>query len=693
MQPERVSDNINRALHTLFDSDERLYLLGEDILDPYGGAFRVTRGLSTSHPDRVLSTPLSESGIVGVANGLALSGNRAIVEIMFGDFLVLGFDQLINFAAKSVAMYGCRVPMPIVVRCPVGGNRGYGPTHSQSLQKHLVGVPHLNLFEMSPFHDAEHLLRTAFDRAEPSVFLEDKVLYTQRMFGGGRVDDLYSFRAVPGPGNWVRVDQHGAGVPDVLLMVGGGMVHRAIEAAHRLYEQEQLVTTLLVPGQLYPLELDEVATIVEAVGLVCVAEEAPVGGTWGAEVAVQLYPRVWDQLKAPIELIASGNSIIPAAPHLEREVLAQSAAIVEAISGLAAHARRRSSRAIRAPLPVPEPAVQAAAGHQIIVPTLNTNDVSCILIDWLLDDGDAVLAGNAIATVETSKATTDIEAEQSGVLRRLRKIGEEVRFGDPIGYIVGPLDLIDVQEPISGPAGSAVGSVAASSSNPLVELVDQPPSRNQSAIAKAVSTSHRTIPAAFGAVDVDLDEALSYLAAASEASGAELDLPSLLVKALAALHVDFPVFFGTVTDGGTVRRLPADIGITVDAGAGLFIPVMRAVDTRSIADIADDLIDIRMAALDGRFDEDQLTGAAISVSLNIADGMAFVQPLILPPQACMVSFAGRRRQLRLGGDGQVRESIFMTVGLAYDHRVINGREATDFLLAFKNTVEHPDGSF
>ncbi|MFC6903137.1 hypothetical protein ACFQGX_49085 [Nonomuraea dietziae] len=146
----RVAEQLNLALHELLKSDPSVHLLGEDLSDPYGGAFKITKGLSTAFGDRVRSTPLSESAIVGVGAGLALAGDKAIVEIMFADFVTLAFDQLVNFAAKSTTMYGRRVPMPLVVRCPSGGGRGYGPTHSQSPQKHLIGVPGLGVHELSP---------------------------------------------------------------------------------------------------------------------------------------------------------------------------------------------------------------------------------------------------------------------------------------------------------------------------------------------------------------------------------------------------------------------------------------------------------------------------------------------------------------------------------------------------------------
>jgi pyruvate/2-oxoglutarate/acetoin dehydrogenase E1 component len=140
-----VLDRLNHALHQALEADERVYILGEDILDPYGGAFKVSRGLSTKYPDRVLTTPISEAAIVGLASGMALKGLLPIVEIMFGDFVTLAADQLVNHAAKFRWMYNDQVRVPLVVRTPMGGRRGYGPTHSQSLEKMFMGIPGLKV--------------------------------------------------------------------------------------------------------------------------------------------------------------------------------------------------------------------------------------------------------------------------------------------------------------------------------------------------------------------------------------------------------------------------------------------------------------------------------------------------------------------------------------------------------------------
>jgi pyruvate/2-oxoglutarate/acetoin dehydrogenase E1 component len=326
----RVSENLNLALGDLLADNPALYLLGEDIVDPYGGAFKVTKGLSTRFPDRVLSTPLSEGGIVGVGAGLALAGDGAVVEIMFGDFAALAFDQLVNFASKSTTMYGRRVPMSLVVRCPTGAGRGYGPTHSQSLQKHFIGVPGLTLHEMSPFHDNRRVLADAHATAGPALFFEDKLLYTRQMFTGGKVDDVFGYRFLDG--DVAQVCVPGTDRFDCALIAPGGLAHRALEAIRSLLLDEEVNCVLLVPSRLHPFDVDPVLSVLRSAGAVCVAEESTAGGTWGAELAQQIHRRLWGTLRRPVTLVHSADSVIPAAAHLEREVVVSAAAIRRAVT-------------------------------------------------------------------------------------------------------------------------------------------------------------------------------------------------------------------------------------------------------------------------------------------------------------------------------------------------------------------------
>ena len=189
---ERCVHELNSALHELFERRDDVYLIGEDLLDPYGGAFKVSQGLSTRWPSRVITTPISEASLVGVTAGMAIRGLRPILEIMFGDFIALGYDQIVNGVSKFREMYDDQVEVPLVVRLPMGGGRGYGPTHSQSLEKTLIGVPNVAVVAMSEFHNVGGLLTAAVEDAEPVFFVENKLMYGRalRRAADGYVGEL-----------------------------------------------------------------------------------------------------------------------------------------------------------------------------------------------------------------------------------------------------------------------------------------------------------------------------------------------------------------------------------------------------------------------------------------------------------------------------------------------------------------------
>jgi pyruvate dehydrogenase E1 component beta subunit len=326
----RVAENLNQALHGVLADDPDVHVLGEDIVDPYGGAFKVTRGLSDRFPDRVHAMPLSESTIAGVAGGLALAGDKAIVEIMFADFVGLAFDAVLNLLSKSVTMYGRRVPMPVVVRCPTGGGRGYGPTHSQSLQKHFLGIPGLSVFEMSPFHDNRDQLDAMLSRGEPCLYFEDKVLYTRAMCAGGVVDELLRYRLVDGVALVYAEEPRAA---SCVLIAPGGVAHRAMAAIRSVLVEDEISCVLLVPGRLYPFDVRPLLPLLVdgAADAVVVAEESTAGGTWGAEVAAAVHEELWGRLRRPVVLAHSADSVIPTAVHLERTVLLREETIRDAI--------------------------------------------------------------------------------------------------------------------------------------------------------------------------------------------------------------------------------------------------------------------------------------------------------------------------------------------------------------------------
>ncbi|WP_210251814.1 alpha-ketoacid dehydrogenase subunit beta [Rhizobium rhizogenes] len=328
-EQQRVSEALNRALHTIAATKADVIFLGEDILDPYGGAFKVSRGLSTQFPGSVFTTPISEQALIGVAAGLALSGNKPIVEIMFGDFIALAFDQILNFATKSVSMYGSALPLNLLVRCPVGAGRGYGPTHSQSLQKHFVGIPNLALYELSPFHDISKLLHHLLELGHPSILFEDKVLYTQRVYRDGVIDDIFSYKFIESANDFAQVYIDNPSPGPSVIISPGGLVSRSLNAARILLIEDGLDNHIIVPSRLYPFDIEPLLELLADAPSILIVEEGTSGGTWGSDVAQRIYERLWGVLKRPLQLISSRDSIIPSAPHLEKNIVIQHGDIIQ----------------------------------------------------------------------------------------------------------------------------------------------------------------------------------------------------------------------------------------------------------------------------------------------------------------------------------------------------------------------------
>lgn len=328
----RMGNALNQALHDLFAARPDLLLLGEDIADPYGGAFGITRGLSTRYPGRVIGTPISEQAIAGMAAGLALTGDQVIIEIMFGDFIGLCFDQILNFLTKSVSMYGRLLPMRVVIRCPVGGNRGYGPTHSQSPQKHFIGVPHLSLYELSPLHAPVTVLNQILDSAEPAIFFEDKVLYTQPPFGCDPSDTIFRCTRIGGRADWAVLDLEGAG-PEWAIVAPGGLSRRVLAAMRQALIENETGCRMLTPSRLFPLDLQPVLPLLDAAERILVVEDGLAGGGWACEIARDIHERLWGRLRHPVRLLQPPCRVIPAAPHLERQLSIQESTVYRALTG------------------------------------------------------------------------------------------------------------------------------------------------------------------------------------------------------------------------------------------------------------------------------------------------------------------------------------------------------------------------
>ncbi len=324
-------EGLRSALFASMEADSRVVVLGEDILDPYGGAFKVTRGLSTAFPDRVLTTPICEGTIAGLAVGLALRGMRPVAELMFGDFVTLAADQIINHAAKFSAMYDGRVDVPLVIRTPMGGGRGYGPTHSQSLETMFLGIPHLTVVAPSLYHDPGEMLRRAVAEPGPVLFVENKLLYPLRIErdGEGRYGRTER-RNASGYSTVGLTNYRDTNEPDVVLVTYGG-ISRFLGPLLDTLAGEEIRLSAHIVGDLKAGPDEEILQAARGAGRVVLVEEGSAEFGWGSAFAARIYDTLGGGLKAPIRRVGALPTVIPAARHLEEEVLVSRARILSAL--------------------------------------------------------------------------------------------------------------------------------------------------------------------------------------------------------------------------------------------------------------------------------------------------------------------------------------------------------------------------
>ena len=283
-----VLERLNFALHHAMETDEHVFVLGEDLLDPYGGAFKVTRGLSTRFPGRVLTTPISEAAIVGVASGMALRGLRPVAEIMFGDFVTLAADQLVNHASKFRWMYNDQVRVPLVVRTPMGGRRGYGPTHSQSLEKMFLGVPGLHVVAPNSLGDPAALLEAAIADDDPVLFVEHKLLYTRPVLEPGK-GDLVDFTISNSDGSYPSHLLRFAGNSKAGLTLAcyGYNFELARRTAMDLLYERELYSEIVLFSRLAPFEREPLYDSLARTRRLLTVEEGGLTLGWGAELAAR----------------------------------------------------------------------------------------------------------------------------------------------------------------------------------------------------------------------------------------------------------------------------------------------------------------------------------------------------------------------------------------------------------------------
>jgi pyruvate dehydrogenase E1 component beta subunit len=316
------ADGIRQAISEEMERDPSVFVIGEDVGAP-GGVFGVTKGLFEKFgPDRLWDTPISEEAVVGAAVGAALLGAHPIAEIMFGDFVTLAMDMIVNQAAKTHYMTGGRLSVPMVVRMVTGTGGSTSAQHSQSLETWLVHAPGLKVVTASSPEDAKGLLKSAIRDPDPVMFFEHKLLYGGR---GGPAGDVVAVDPIPfGVG---RLWREGS---DVTVVSYLKTLEYVMQAAETLAE-EGISCEVWDPRTLVPFDREGLRHSLEKTGRLVVAHEAPTRGGFGAEITAFAAEECFELLRAPVVRVGGQNTPMPYAPELESFVVPGPQRIANAI--------------------------------------------------------------------------------------------------------------------------------------------------------------------------------------------------------------------------------------------------------------------------------------------------------------------------------------------------------------------------
>ncbi|GAB2484678.1 MAG: alpha-ketoacid dehydrogenase subunit beta [Comamonas sp.] len=314
----RTVGAINQALRDSMQQDESVVLLGEDIAAA-GGSFKATRGLLEAFgPQRVIDTPISEASIASAAVGMALTGLKPVVEIMFMDFVTLAMDALVNQAAKARYMFGGQGSVPLVLRTPHGGGLSAGPQHSQCLEAWLAHVPGLKVVCPSNPQDAYALLRAAIADPDPVVFVEHKAMYAAK----GPVDT-----AQPARIGEARIARPGR---DVSLVCYGAAVPVCLQAAQQL-AGEGIEAEVLDLRSLQPWDKAAVLQSLARTHRMVVVHEAVQAFGVGAEIVATVADEGFDELDAPVLRVAAPFMPPPFASSLEQGYAVTAQRVIDAV--------------------------------------------------------------------------------------------------------------------------------------------------------------------------------------------------------------------------------------------------------------------------------------------------------------------------------------------------------------------------
>ena len=697
----RMGDTVNLTLRAGLAADPRRVIFGEDVEDPKGGVFTLTKGLSTDFPKQVFNSPLAESTILGVACGLASYGRRPIFELQFIDFIYPGWNQLVtNLATLRWRTFG-RWTCPAVIYAPYGAYLPGGALwHSQANEAAIAHFPGLNVVIPSTPDDAAGLIWSAMHGDDPTIVLIPKhMLWAEQ-------EVKAPISAVPiGRGRYVTRGS------DVTLVAWGNTVEKSLEAIAQLGARASI--ELIALRSISPWDRDLVEESVRKTGRIVVVQEDTENCSVGQMIISHLAGRadVWTCLVSPPELVSKGNVMIGYNPIYEYAALPDVPRIVEAVeraivrgarsefghrsdaggsrppnprarNSLTSDATYIPHNVVRpeavaekspvgphaAPVSMPVPSADVV----VKVPIMGEGIRTVRIVSLLKKPGDRIALDDALCEAETDKAVYPIEASCAGTLKEWRcRVDDEIDIGTEIAVI--SVDAAAAPAPAVVAPAEEVAPAASVSGTPVT-----------AAMSPAITRRLAGVVPASMQIDVLWANVLAARARAKKEHRA--CTTSLIVAWCLTRAVERHDAFRRLTspDGQVIQQDAFDLGVAValesDRLATAVIRDARRWDWPGFCATYDQAIE---SVRTGRIEEVQ---ASVNLTSLGRFGIEAAIPIVVPPSMATL-FLGKthERAVRSGESTQTVEVA--TLSLTFDHRVVNGAGAAAFLHEVKAELE------
>ncbi|HSP44742.1 MAG TPA: 2-oxo acid dehydrogenase subunit E2, partial [Chthoniobacterales bacterium] len=700
----RIGDTINQTLRLgLKKSGDRI-IFGEDVEDPKGGVFRLTQKLSTEFPKQVYNSPLAESTILGVACGLASYGKRPVFELQFIDFIAPGWNQLVTNLStlrwRSFGTWTC----PVVIYAPYGAYLPGGSLwHSQANEAALAHYPGINVAIPSTPEDAAGLLWTAMHCEDPTFILVPKhLLWAEH-------ESTEPVTAVP-----LGVARKRNTGSDVTLVAWGNTVEKSLEALAEI--DGEISVDLIDLRSIVPWDRAAIEESVARTGRLVVVQEDSENCSVGQMIVAHLagLPEIWSELVAPPILVSKTNVMIGYNPIYEYAALPDVKRIVAALGramsvetarprtvteiGHPAHTEKADTPAQKREAGLDQPAyrLKEMGIQKIVVPIMGEGIRNAKVVALLKQPGDTIALDDPLCEVETDKAVYPIESSFAGTMNEWKtEVGATVDIGQEIGTIRADgeafEDQLDAAAQVSADRNGdsvAAGASPASSGEQPARLS---PQKKSAAIEPALSPTivrrlGRVVPANLQ-IDARWDAIRSTREKAKKKDGENAASPSVMVAwaVVRAMEKHAPFRRIILEDDRILENDDFDLGIAVALDDDrLATAVVTEANTRDWLDFVKCYNETVAETRTGRVDA---MNAPLVISSLGAFGVRAAAPIVVPPSVGTL-FVGSAHYETISDGKKSQPAEVITLSLTFDHRVVNGAGAANFVHAVKELIEN-----